>query len=61
MRCPPGALHGAKSRYGYHIMAQRGLCSEGRASHHVVDVSATEGCPAGALHGGGVKGQHAEP
>jgi hypothetical protein len=26
----------------------------------VVDISAAEGCPADALHGGGVKGQHAE-
>jgi hypothetical protein len=36
------------------IMAQRGLCSEGRASLRVVDVSAAESCPTGALHGGGV-------
>jgi hypothetical protein len=41
-------------------MAQRSLCGEGRASHSVVAVARAKGHPAGALHCGGVWGQHAE-
>jgi hypothetical protein len=41
-------------------MAQRSLCGEGRASHSVVAVARAKGRPAGALHCGGVRGQHAE-
>jgi hypothetical protein len=41
-------------------MAQRGMCSEGRAPHPIVDIGRAEGRPTVALHGRGVGGQHAD-
>jgi hypothetical protein len=41
-------------------MAQRGMCSEGRAPHPMVDIGRVEGRATVALHGGGVGGQHAD-
>jgi hypothetical protein len=41
-------------------MAQRGMCSEGRAPHPIVDIGRAEGRATVALHGRGVGGQHAD-
>jgi hypothetical protein len=42
------------------VMAQHGMCSEGRAPHSVVSLGGAKGGAAVALHGRGVGGQHAE-
>jgi hypothetical protein len=42
------------------VMAQHGMCSEGRAPHSVVSLGGAKGGATVALHGRGVGGQHAE-
>jgi hypothetical protein len=42
------------------VMAQRGMCSKGRAPHPMVDIGRAEGRATVALHGRGVGGQHAD-
>jgi hypothetical protein len=42
------------------VMAQRGMCSDGRAPHSLVSLGGAKGGAAVALHGRGVGGQHAE-
>jgi hypothetical protein len=41
-------------------VAQRGMCSEGRAPHSVVSLGGAKGGATVALHGRGVGGKHAE-
>jgi hypothetical protein len=42
------------------IMAQRGQCCQGGATHALFSIHATQGGPASALNGGGIQGQHGE-
>jgi hypothetical protein len=42
------------------VMAQCGMCSEGRAPHPMVDIGRAEGRATVALHSRGVGGQHAD-
>jgi hypothetical protein len=47
-------VHSTAQNLFQDVMAQRKLCSEGRASHAVVSVGAVDGGYAVALHGGGI-------
>jgi hypothetical protein len=42
------------------VMAQLGVCSDGRAPHSVVSLGGAKGGATVAWHGRGVGGQHAE-